>query len=184
MILEALLIGLFFILITNRKIDNDINFNKYGLYCVSTGFLLNIAMTICTRADLGYLTYIFVEYYFYFHVSSLILIAVGMMINYKNFGLLIVGAGFLLNAIPIILNGKMPVSESALLKTADTYKFDLIARGRSLSHGIFEDPVMYILSDIIPISSPYPIPKVISIGDLVISIGIVVYIFCISRRKV
>ncbi|MDO5041277.1 MAG: DUF5317 domain-containing protein [Peptoniphilus sp.] len=184
MILEALLIGLFFVLIGNRKIDRDINFNKYGMYFILTGLLLNIAMMIFTRIDLGYLTYVFVEHYFYWHVGSLLLIAVGLIVNYRNIGMPIVGLGFILNAIPIILNGKMPVSERALLKTTDTYKFNLIAQGRSLSHGIFENPEMYILSDIIPLASPYPMAKVISVGDVVISIGIVVYIFCISRRKV
>ncbi|CDZ74764.1 putative membrane protein [Peptoniphilus sp. ING2-D1G] len=184
MIFEALLIGLFFILITKRRINDDISFSKVSLYCLLVGILLNICMMVFTKIDFGYLTYIFIEYYFYFHVISLILIALGMILNYKNPGLLIVGLGFILNVIPILFNKKMPVSESDLLKTADVYKYNLIAQGRSLSHGIFEDPIMYILSDIIPISTPYPMAKVISVGDIVISIGIVIYIFYISRRKV
>ena len=41
----------------------------------------------------------------------------------------------------------------------------------------------FLLSDIIPIPSPYYSPKVISIGDILVMIGLIVAILSISRRE-
>ena len=92
--------------------------------------------------------------------------------------------GYIFNLLPISVNGKMPVSLNALIITSDIEKINLIKNGFSLSHKVFEDPKLFFLSDIIPIPKPYIYARVISIGDILISIGLFIGLFLLSRRKV
>ncbi|WP_138159216.1 DUF5317 family protein [Peptoniphilus catoniae] len=181
MIIEALLLGLLIVKIRGNKLRDSVYFNRVSMFLAAFGILLSLFLIIFTRNDLGYFTYFFVKNYFYLHVLSLLIIALSLIINYKHLGLLIVGLGLLLNLIPIFLNGKMPVDKRALISINNPLKLEIIETNKSLSHGIFERPKAWILSDIIPLKKPYPMPKVISIGDIIISCGIIIYIYYLKE---
>lgn len=115
------------------------------------------------------------------YMIAVSLISVGFLINFENPGFDIIGIGSFLNLIPMKLNGKMPVSYDALLATKDEMQIKCILNGNSLFHGIFKNPKAEIFSDIISLKPPYYNPKVISIGDILINIGIIVTIIYISK---
>ena len=67
----------------------------------------------------------------------------------------------------------MPVSTEGLANSHLYSQLDLLKNNRILTHTLANKYTkFYYLSDIIPIPKPYPFPKIISIGDIFIGIGI------------
>ncbi len=75
--------------------------------------------------------------------------------------------GVILNIMVIAANGGvMPVSETAMEMAG-------ITETPTGTHTYLEEGTTFpLLSDVIPIPEPYPFPKVVSIGDIVISAGV------------
>jgi hypothetical protein len=80
--------------------------------------------------------------------------------------------GITLNLIPTITNGgRMPVSKNALLKLNMIDQLKILQEDIVITHTLITNSTKFkFLSDIIPVK--YFLPKVISIGDIVLSIGI------------
>lgn len=122
-------------------------------------------------------------------VSGFIYIAVYILgllfiaMNRKNPGFLLIFVGVLLNFLPIILNGgRMPVSLEAASILDPSYK-DALLHGMYAKHAALTDSTQLgFLGDIIPITKPYPKTQIISIGDIVMNIGIFLYIQYIMLR--
>jgi len=98
--------------------------------------------------------------------------------NYNEKGFRLVLLGTILNFMPIALNkGKMPVSIDALKFSSLYSELKLLKEGRILTHVLENEATkMGILGDIIPIPKPYLLPKIISIGDIFIALGLFVVI--------
>ncbi len=96
------------------------------------------------------------------------------MLNIREKCICLTLIGTILNFIPILANGgKMPVSVEGLTNLYLYNKLDLLKSNRILTHVLANEYTkVYYLSDIIPISKPYPFPKIISIGDILIGISI------------
>jgi hypothetical protein len=104
------------------------------------------------------------------------LIMYGLLILFIYFNrnvksILIIGLGFILNAVPIFSNGgAMPVGREALNAMGFT--------GDVTSHGLYtlvgSETRFALLGDIIFLK--YPRPNAISIGDIVLAIGIICFI--------
>lgn len=194
MMIEAVIIAAIIVKLSKGNTNNIKNFrlrDLKGLYIILIGFCLGIINSFGTRSFITNKTTFFIDYFFYLHILSLFLIALGFILNYKNPGILMISIGFFSNLIPIVLNGKMPVNYNAMLKVAKSTSssavhntFNVLCNNGSLTHGFFNNPKLEILSDIIPLSGPYYNPKVISIGDIIITIGFIVAIVYLSRRKV
>ncbi|MDC3417700.1 DUF5317 domain-containing protein [Aquibacillus salsiterrae] len=97
--------------------------------------------------------------------------------NRDQQGFYIIFAGVLLNFIVMAVNGgRMPVSEEASL-ILDPMYVEAIKNGYYAKHALLtESTLVPFLGDIIPITSPYPRSQVISIGDVIMNIGIFLYI--------
>lgn len=185
MILEAIILAfivLFFM--KDKDINNLINFKFKMISLAFFGIFLMIFINFVTAHYFGGLTDFFVKYFTIFHIISILAIGISLTSNYKNYGLLLSGIGTFLNAFPVIFNGKMPVSVSALMKTNNERIIKLIYMGGSLSHGVFDSPKFYFLSDIIPLHRFIGNSKVISVGDIFISLGLFFAIILITRKKV
>lgn len=95
-------------------------------------------------------------------------------------GVSILTAGWLLNMVPVVLNGGMPVSGAALRRVgapaavpvADGHFYRHVAAG---PHTILSP-----LGDILPVR---PLSSVISIGDIVITAGIMVVVVAAMTRR-
>lgn len=113
----------------------------------------------------------------YIYIIVYIVGLVFLFMNRHHKGFFLIWIGVLLNFIVITLNGgRMPVSiESASVldpSFIDAIKNELYAKHSALT----AETKLGFLGDIIPLSNPYPRTQVISIGDVVMNIGIFLFI--------
>lgn len=184
MILEAIIIALIsMIFIREKDLNNLIDFKFKRFYLAFIGIFIMIFINFVTGSYFSNLTDFFVKYFKFFHILSLLLISLSFFSNYENKGLLICGIGSFLNALPVMANGKMPVSSTALMKITNERIIKIIYMGASLSHGVFENPKLYFLSDIIYLKRFIGPSKLISIGDILIAVGLYFALIIIVRKR-
>ena len=90
----------------------------------------------------------------------------------KGFGSIL--AGVFLNFLVMAVNGgRMPVSMSAA-SVLDPYYVDMLSNSTVITKHYLMDASTRLpfLGDIIPLSPPYPRTQVISIGDIIMNVGI------------
>ncbi|MDU1043398.1 DUF5317 domain-containing protein [Peptoniphilus rhinitidis] len=184
MILETGIIAaiiLFFI--KDKNLNNLINFKFNNIFWAFLGIFLMLFINFITEKDFGKITDFFIKNFMIFHIVSISLIGVSFLSNFYNKGLLLSGVGTFLNIIPVIANGKMPVSLNALIKTQNKRVIYILLNNKSLSHGIFENPKFYFLSDIIPFYKLIGSSTVVSIGDIIISLGLIWGVIIIAKKR-
>lgn len=149
----------------------DVNIKGWYILFISAGIQLIIALSkrynIAEKIILKNFTYLII-------ISYLLMITTIIMnIEKKYMRLLLIG--ILLNLIVIAGNGgKMPVSLNGLKgvhveSTLPNREFDI-------KHiGITENTKFKYLADIILIPKPYPFPKILSIGDIFLMLGIFMF---------
>lgn len=182
MFLETLILATIIIFfLKNKDTKNLLYFKFNNLYLVIIGIIILILINIFSSFYVKNISEFIINKYFLFHIISLVLISIGLISNYKNIGFLIVGFGIFLNTIPIMFNKKMPVNLDALLKTNNNKIIKIITENQSLSHGVFDKPKFYFLSDIIPLIKPWGNSVVISFGDILICIGLIISLIYIVK---
>jgi hypothetical protein len=78
----------------------------------------------------------------------------------------------------------MPVSEEAMISIGLVDNMLSIKNGEVITHTLINDrTVLRFLGDIFVLPKPYPRPKIFSIGDVVMALGIFVYIQKIMIKK-
>ncbi|WHY66558.1 DUF5317 domain-containing protein [Neobacillus sp. SuZ13] len=100
-----------------------------------------------------------------------------LFMNRKNPGFMLILIGVFLNFLVMVINGgRMPVSVEAAAVLDPGYiealKDSLYAKHTMLN----SSTSLGFLGDIIPISDPYPRTQIISIGDILMNIGIFFFI--------
>jgi hypothetical protein len=106
------------------------------------------------------------------------LIGLGFLwMNRHQQGFLLIFIGVLLNFLVIAFNvGRMPVSLDAALIVDPEYK-EILQAGLYAKHQVLTDGTVFrFLGDIIPLPNPYPLKKVMSLGDVVMNIGVFIFI--------
>jgi hypothetical protein len=99
--------------------------------------------------------------------------------NRKDKYLVLMGIGFLLNAIPMFLNGgAMPVSAKAL-ETVGEITLDISKQG--LYTLINENTKVWLLGDIISIT--FLRNFVVSIGDIIAAVGLMLFVI-VGMKKI
>jgi hypothetical protein len=100
-----------------------------------------------------------------------------LFLNRNHQGLMIIFIGVLLNFVVMAANGgRMPVSAEAAA-VLDPHYIEALRQGLYGKHMILEQSTkLGFLGDIIPLSPPYPRSQVISIGDVIMNIGIFLFI--------
>ncbi|QUH29503.1 DUF5317 domain-containing protein [Vallitalea guaymasensis] len=158
MIIEGIVLSIIVAYIRKGRLINFENIEIKAWYLIIASQLLQI---IAIR--LGNTININTTAFYIMHISSYIILLIPLVINHRLLSMNLLSIGTILNLIPIALNnGQMPV----YLPQGANASFDM---GHVLATNTTK---AYILSDIIPILKPYPLPKIISIGDIFILIGI------------
>ena len=174
MVLEILGLSLIIGKIKGGKIKNLSQIHIKGWYVFLLGFILELISLWIFANKTGNIANMFIDNFLIIQtlIYTLLIFTLGLNINKKGIKTIIIGN--LLNFIPIISNnGRMPVSKTALIKSNLFTQLKLLEKGKILTHVLAENNTrFYYLSDIISISKPYPFPKIISIGDILIGIGI------------
>ena len=174
MIIEILGLSLLIGKLRGGRIRNLDKLHIKGWYMFIIGFIIEIASILIVATTDGKLAKFIIENFFIIHILICIIVIVGLIFNIKEKGMWLALIGTILNFIPILVNdGKMPVSVESLNSSYLYSQLDLLESDRILTHILANKHTKcYYLSDIIPIPKPYPFPKIISIGDILIGISL------------
>ncbi|GCD10171.1 DUF5317 domain-containing protein [Clostridium tagluense] len=167
MFIEALIFAVIIGYILKGNIRNLENVDIKRTYLVFISFFIEFFIVICIRKDffnIGIFTYIL-------NSIMYILLVIFIYSNRKNKYIVLMGLGFLLNAIPIFLNGgAMPVSA----KAAKAAGITLNISKEGLYSLINENTRVWFLGDIIPLT--FLRNFAISIGDIIAVLGLMLFI--------
>ena len=116
------------------------------------------------------------KYYKYFYLVSFLFVLTCLLLNIGKRSIQLIFVGTLLNLIVIFANGgSMPVSVDGL-RFSGFPENRLSSDRLDLTHILMgESTKLGFLSDIIPVPKPYPFPKMLSIGDLLIVTGVFLF---------
>ncbi|MBU3143027.1 DUF5317 domain-containing protein [Clostridium sp. CF012] len=167
MFIEALIFALIIGYILKGNIRNLENVDIKCTYLVFIAFFIEFFIVVSIRKvsfNIGIFTYILDSIMY-------ILLIIFIYFNRKNKYIVLMGLGFLLNAIPIFLNGgAMPVSA----KAAEAAGLTLNMSKEGLYSLINENTRVWFLGDIIPLT--FLRNFAISIGDIIAVIGLMLFI--------
>ena len=116
----------------------------------------------------------------YFHLITYVFLLVALLCNIGLRGIWLTILGTALNFASILANGgNMPVSVDAA-RTAGMFKLaKMLVAGHNLIRHVMmsEHTHLNFLGDIIPVPRPpFPFPAVISVGDILVSIGLFIVV--------
>jgi hypothetical protein len=174
MFIYSLLIGVIIGYIFKGKLRNIETDSIRLVYLIPIGFVIEAFLVLAIRNGIlsrGIVSFI-VDLIMYTTLFTFV------YANRSNGGILIMGIGFLLNALVIFLNGgAMPVSSTAAEIVGLTEEIS----SQGLYRAVDISTRLVYLGDIIPIK--YPSAYVVSIGDIISAIGIIVFIVSGMKRK-
>lgn len=118
------------------------------------------------------------EYSMYLHTLSYLILFVGIITNREYPAMWVIFLGSLLNFIVIFINGgAMPISIEGLIRAGLEQEAQIISSGGIITHQPLTAATRIpILADIIILPPPYPFPKLMSIGDFIISLGVIMFV--------
>jgi hypothetical protein len=126
-----------------------------------------------TQGHIGFIASI--SNYIFIFVYIIGLFFLWMNRSYRGIPLIFIGV--LLNFVVMLVNGgRMPVSLEAAA-TLDPIYVEAIKNGLYAKHSLLTGEThLAFLGDIIPLTPPYPREQVISIGDIIMNIGVYFFI--------
>lgn len=151
-------------------------------------FLLSFAVEFGTLFAASAGIQIAVRYSMYLHILSYLILFIGIMSNREYLSMWVIFLGSFLNFLVITLNGgAMPISISGLMRAGLEKNAQIISAGGYVTHQpLTELTRLPFLADIIVLPAGYPFPKVLSVGDILISVGIFIFVqraMFLERRK-
>lgn len=175
--LIAIMLGVLLGMLFKGKLSNLLNIRFNKIWIIILAFILQSLMRVLTVNGWD----IAVRYGLIMHCLVFGILFIGFWFNRHNVGLCIIGLGSFLNALVMALNGgRMPVSAGALAKSGITGMQDYLRQGINGKHIILDEATrLFFLADIISLPSFLGVlMPVVSIGDLIVGVGIFVLAFC------
>jgi hypothetical protein len=175
--LAAIIIGALLGVVLKGKLSNllDIRFEK--IWIIILAFAIQTLLRLLTMNGLK----VAEECALIIQCTVYLMLILGFWYNRHYIGFCIVGIGCFMNALVMTLNGgKMPVSIEALAKAQITGMQNVLQSGMDGKHVIANEATrLYFLADIInmPPFLGFLMP-VVSVGDLIIAVGIFIFAFC------
>ncbi|WDV46751.1 DUF5317 family protein [Clostridiaceae bacterium M8S5] len=183
MIVESILVSLIVGKIRKGRFVNILNASIRGLFLFIFAAILKISAVIAYNNDMYGLAKYIKEYFFYVQGLVYILIIIGLILNIKLKSFVIITVGFIMNMLVVAVNkGKMPVSKEAV---------DYIKSSSNCTNCIndlyqiiaLESTKIPYIGKIVPIPYPSEFAKIISVGDIIIAIGVFVFIQSLMLRR-
>ncbi len=105
--------------------------------------------------------------------------------NRDNIYLRLAALGIALNFLVILANGGMPVSLELLGELYGEKAVSLLKQGATdfMHIPLTSRTRLWFLSDIVPLRPPYPLRNIISVGDILLSLGVFLYLERASKYK-
>ncbi|MDX9917560.1 MAG: DUF5317 domain-containing protein [Gudongella sp.] len=175
MFLEPAILSILIAKLRKGSIKNlaDITLKGYVLFIAAA--LLQASFSL-TKLYGNSLIKVFVnDWFLYLILFSYLLMIITILLNWKKSYMKLFLIGLLLNVSVIAMNnGKMPVSLGGI--SGIRQEIELPERNLDIKHvAVGSDTRLVWLADIIVIPKPYPLPKIISIGDVFIMGGVFLF---------
>ncbi|WP_409227950.1 DUF5317 domain-containing protein [Gudongella sp. SC589] len=175
MFLEPATLSIIIAKLRGGKLRNLENVHIEGVVLLFLSALTQASLSLAKRFEIEGL-YIFLEDYFiYVMVLSYTLLLIAIILNIEKNYMKVLFIGVMLNAAVIAANeGKMPVSMTGI---SGMHQESVIPERESdIKHiGVNQNTKLVYLADIILIPRPYPLPKILSIGDVFIMVGVFLF---------
>lgn len=174
MLVESLGTSLIVGKIRGGRFSNIASGEIRGWYFIGASFLIEFGAVYLALKGVKIVT----DGIFFIHFISYISLFCGLYMNLDKYSFWIITAGVLLNFIVIMANGgKMPVSGDALRFAGLYQNLVDIGQGRIVTHTLMNASTkLRFLGDVLPLPKYYPRPKVYSIGDILLAIGVFIYL--------
>lgn len=176
MVIEAIIIGILLGKLRSGRISN-LESLKFKAWKPLVGlFVFDILLRLfIVKSTSPFATKLF-SYYPYFNLLLYLFIIFILELNRKLKHLRIVQAGFVLNFLAMVANnGKMPILKEALLSLNKTREIDLLINDQLLTHTLINEATRFkALCDNIAVK--YLLPKVISLGDIFLALGLALFV--------
>lgn len=150
----------------------NINLKRLWILIISLGLQLFIILFGMNNVTFA------LDYIKELYILSYVFLVIYLLLNITNRQLVIVFVGVILNGLAFIFNnGKMPVSVEGLKLAGLNNVVDLVAANKLALYAPLTDGTKYgFLSKLIIIQKPFPYNAVLSIGDVVIALGLFIFI--------
>jgi hypothetical protein len=115
-------------------------------------------------------------------VASHLLLLVAIWANRRSPGMLWIGVGLVLNLAVIVANGGwMPVTPQAISRVGFAHLVPEVVSGLRFPSSknivlMLEETRLALLSDILVLPRPFPVPSVFSVGDVLVAAGAILWI--------
>jgi len=158
----------------------DASIEKWYFFVLA--FLVEFTAVYMASKGVGF----FLENIILIHGLSYLLLFAGIYFNRSIPAFKIVFIGIFLNFIVIMANGgQMPVSGEAMAGVGLMDNMINIRDGKIITHTLINNHTVFkYLGDIFVLPKPYPRPKIFSIGDVFMALGIFIYIQQIMINKI
>lgn len=175
MFIEPAIIGLSYALIKKGRITNIGKINIRGLYLFFISAIIQMTLSLGKGLNIRFLEIAIDGYFFYIYLFTYILLAIGVLLNIDKKFMKFIFIGIILNGIVIFSNsGKMPVSIDGI-RGINNYD-EIVAREFDIKHSSIDGNTrLPYLGDIILIDKPYPLARIMSLGDIFMMIGVFVF---------
>ncbi len=169
MLWEAVLLGLIIGWLRNGKFKNLSQLSLPGWPLIMLAVLIQAAIWIDFTASLNFLTSLYPILY----ILSFVVLIVFFFLQGRQTGFIIIGLGILFNLLVITANRGMMPADSTYMPPEVAE--ELAAGEKSPFHTVMTDETwLGFLGDRIPV--PYNRNQLLSVGDIVISAGIIILI--------
>lgn len=119
------------------------------------------------------------------YLISMLMLVIWVGLNRHIPGIILIAAGVLMNLAAIVANGGyMPVAPDAARYAGTVAAFEQAGPTVNNSHATDTGVQLWILTDIFPIPAGIPLATVISLGDILLTVGASVLIYRTMRGTV
>lgn len=175
MFIEPTLLSLLIVKFRGGRLKNLENVYIEGWYLFIIAALIQGLLSVGKMLELPIAIKILSHYFIYVIVLSYTLMMIAIILNLEKGYMKLLLIGLALNLIVIAFNeGKMPVSLNGLdgVKNGIRTEMTLPERDMDIKHESLHKGTKFVyLADIILIPRPYPLPKILSIGDIFLMLG-------------
>lgn len=171
MFLEPTILSIIIAYIRKGSLRNLEKLHIHGWYLLIISALIQAFLSVSKKINAPWANLLLTDYFIYVLTLSYVLLIITVVLNIEKKYMKLLLIGIILNLIVILGNdGKMPVSLDGFRGIKN--EIALPHREYDIKHiGISKDTKFIFLGDIILIPSPYPLPKIISIGDIFLMLG-------------
>ncbi len=169
-LIASIIIGL----LRGGKISRFSKISFKSLWIFILAIVLQIAIILFGMEGTSFI----IKYAKELYIASYVLLFIGIILNIKRLPFTIILIGSVLNLFVFVMNsGSIPVSVEGLELAGLENVAKLVKGGDLALYSPLTESTKYaVLGQIITIQQPYPFPQLISIGDVIVALGLFIFI--------